>query len=341
MVYKIIVAGRLEFGSEKTFKKVLDMYNSRVENFYKFDLLFREEVFDHENFYLNIPRLVKHSDEKSWNNTIKLLSYLSEYSISGSVMMWKIDDSSSKKKITHELIEPKTDKVAVKSFLKGRELVDQEGKEDEAIKALSKAIEKYERHSLAYERRGLVNYKFKNYQDAIYDFSKSIDLNPNNPQAYYGRARVKMILKDLEAAAKDLGMAVKTSIPLQAIHNKARKEKAELLLKLGQPEKAEFDLKFLSNRKVEETDPFFPHQKAVRYAYGKVLLELEKPVEAISVFETVMAMEDGKTTIKKADLLLHYGVALQQSGKKGFKKNWKNAAELGSKKAKDLLLEFA
>ena len=341
MVYKIIVAGRLEFGSEKTFKKVLDMYNFRVENFYKFDLLFREEVFDHENFYLNIPRLVKHSDEKSWSNTIKLLEYLSEFSISGSVMLWKIDDSTSKKKVTHKIIEPVTDKVAVKSFIKGRDLVEQKGKENEAIQALSKAIEKYERHSLAYERRGLVNYKFKNYEDAIYDFSKSIDLNPNNPQAYYGRARVKIILKDREAAVKDLDMAVKTSIPLQAIHNKSRLEKAELLTKLGQSEKAEFDLKFLSNRKYDDADPFSKNHKYICFNYGKLLLKLEKPIEAITIFEKVMAMPDGKKKIAQADILLNYGVALQKSGKKGFKKNWKNAAELGSKKAKDLLLEFA
>ena len=166
MIYKIILAGRLEFGSEKTFKKVLEMYNFRVQNFYKFDLLFREEVFDEENFYLNIPRLVKQSDEKSWSNTCKLLEYLAEFSISGSVMLWKIDDSGKRKKITSVIVEPETDKVAVKSFIKGRALADQKGKENEAMQALSKAIEKYERHSLAYERRGCLLYTSPSPRDA-------------------------------------------------------------------------------------------------------------------------------------------------------------------------------
>ena len=255
-------------------------------------------------------------------------------------MLWKIDDSSSKKKVTHEIIEPQTDKAAVKNFLKGRALIGQ-GKEDEAIKALSKAIEKYERHAFAYERRGMVNYKFKNYKDAIYDFSKSIDLNPSNPLAYYGRAKVRMVLDEKELAAKDFTMAAKTSIPLQSIHIKSRRQKAELLVELGQGESAEFDLKFLSNRTYEESDSFFPYHKSVCYAYGKLLLELEKPTEAISIFEKVMSMPDGSVKIDKADLLMNYGVALQKSGKKGFKKNWKNAAELGSKEAKNLLIEFA
>jgi len=342
MVYKIILAGRLEFGSEKTFKKVLEMYNFRVQNFYKFDLLFREEVFDEENFYLNIPRLVKQSDEKSWSNTCKLLEYLAEFAISGSVMLWKIDDSGKRKKITSVIVEPETDKVAVKSFIKGRALADQKGKENEAMQALSKAIEKYERHSLAYERRGIVNLKFKNYKDAIYDFSKSIDLNPNYAQPYYGRAKVKLIQKDLEAAVKDLDSTIKMSIPLQTIHIKARKLKTETLKKMGQIEKTEGDLRFLSNRKFDKTDSFYPFLQQTCFEYGKVLLKVDKPVDALVAFEKAMVIEvPKKNAVKESELLLHYGVALQKAGKKGFKKNWKSAAELGSKKAKALLLEHA
>jgi len=242
MVYKVIVAGRLEFGRERTFGKVLEMYQFRVNNFYKFDLLFRDEVFDHENYYLNVPRLVKQSDLKSWENTVKLLEYLAEFAIAGTMRLWKIKESGKTRKIEHIQIEPETDKAAVQSFLKGKKL-EEEGKTTEAMVALNKAIEKYERHALAYERRGLINFKFKNYKDAIYDFSKSIDLNPNNAEPFYGRAMVNLTLKDKESAVADLGLAVKNSIPLQPIHNKARKMKAEMWLELGKA----IHLKFTQN----------------------------------------------------------------------------------------------
>lgn len=340
MIFKIIVAGRLEFGKKKTFDKVLEMYQFRVDNFYKFDLLFREEVFDHENFMLNIPRLVAHKDHKSWKNTVKLLEYLAEYSVAGTVRLWKIGEDGAKKRIEHELIEPKTDKVAVQSFIKGKALIDQDGMENEAMAALNKAIEKYERHSLAYERRGLINFKFKNYKDALYDFTKSIDLNPHYAEPYYGRALVKLTLEDENGAINDLTAAIKNSIPLQAIHNKARKLKSELLLNKGAYDKAETDLRFLALRKYDESDPFYKHVPQIIYDYGNALIALEKNVEAIAIFEKLMTSENLTKKIDKGELLCRYGTALHRAGKKGFKKNWKSAAELGSKEAADLLSNY-
>ena len=340
MIFKIIVAGRLEFGKQKTFDKVLEMYQFRVDNFYKFDLLFREEVFDHENFTLNIPRLVTHQDHKSWKNTVKLLEYLAEFSVAGTVRLWKIGGEGEQKRIEHELIEPKTDKVAVQSFIKGKALIDQDGMENEAMAALNKAIEKYERHSFAYERRGLVNFKFKNYKDALYDFTKSIDLNPHYAAPYYGRALVKLTLEEEAGAISDLAGAIKNSIPLQSIHIKARKLKAELLVKKGAFDKAENDLRFLALRKYEATDPFYKHVPQIIYDYGNALIALDKNVEAIAVFEKLMTLENLPKGINKGELLCRYGTALHRAGKKGFKKNWKSAAELGSKEAKELLSNY-
>jgi len=338
MDYKIIVAGRLEFGNAKTFGKVLEMYQFRVDNFYKFDLLFKEDVFDHEQFHLNIPRLVKQSDLKSWDNTLKLIEYLAEFAVAGSVRFWKISEKGGTKKIEHIQIEPEADKAAVQSFLKGKKLIEEEGKETEAITALNKAIEKYERHALAYERRGLVNFKFKNYKDALYDFSKSIDLNPNNPEPYYGRALVNLTIDNNEAAIVDLGLTVKHSIPLQRIHNKARKMKSEMLINAGKSEKAENDLRFLALRNYDPEDPIKKHQRNLLFLYGQVLMKVEKYQEAVVIFEKSIQTEPGPEKIEKAELLVNYGVALQKAGKKGFKKNWKSAAELGSTQAKELLL---
>ncbi len=97
----------------------------------------------------------------------------------------------------------------------------------EASEALSKAIEKYERHALAYERRGYVNYKLKNFNDALHDFSKSIRINPNNPEPYYGSGKVKMLKNDWDGAIQDFDQAIKRSLALQPLHWLARLKKGE------------------------------------------------------------------------------------------------------------------
>ena len=337
MIYKIILVGRLEFGSEKTLNKVLQMYQFRVENFYKLDLLIKEDVFDHENFYLNVPRIVCHSDNKNWNNTIKLMEYLAQFAVAGAFMMWKIDESGDKKKVSSVLIEPKTDKAAVQEFLKGRELTETKGKESEAMEALNRAIDKYERHALAYERRGYVNLQLRNYNDAIYDFSKSIDLNPNNSDPYFGRALVNINKKNYETAIMDFEEAIKNSIPLQPLYWKAGRMKGEVLLKIENFELALKEFKFFLARKFDNEDPNFPYRKSAYYNYGLCLIETENYAEALKAFENALACEVGKDLVSDAEILVNHGLALHRSGKNGFKKDWKEAASMGSKHAEELL----
>jgi Tfp pilus assembly protein PilF len=73
---------------------------------------------------------------------------------------------------------------------------------EEASIALSNAIEKYERHAAAFERRGYVNYKLKNFNDAHYDFSKSIAINPIAPEPFYGRGKIHMIKNEWQACCR-------------------------------------------------------------------------------------------------------------------------------------------
>lgn len=58
----------------------------------------------------------------------------------------------------------------------------------EAMEALTRAIAKFEQHAVAYERRGFVNFSLKNYEDALYDYNKSIKYNDAVPKPYLGRA---------------------------------------------------------------------------------------------------------------------------------------------------------
>lgn len=337
MTYKTIFKGRLVFDSPKSYDKVLRMYQHRVENFYKSAdiLLNEEEIFDKESTSLNVPRFITQGSEKSWKNTKSLLEYIAQFAVAGNLNIWM---TSEGKILQHGLVEPTNDRTAVKSFLKGRELCDEAGKETEAMDALTAAITKYERHAQAYERRGHVNFILENHKDAIYDFSKSIDLAPGNPEPYLGRAMVYIGDEKYSEAIADFDCAIKRSIPLQPIYWQAMRQKSDCHIKLGELENAALGLKLFCRRGFTEDNPNYYWKKAIAFKYGRILLELDKAEEAVPAFELARSIEyKGKEQFSEADLYLNLGISLEKAGKNGFIKHWKKASELGSKEAKALL----
>ena len=124
MTYKTIFKGRLEFGSQKSYDKVLKMYHHRVENYYKSDILLNEEeIFDESSTSLNVPRFITQGSVKSWKNTVSLLEYLAQFAVSGNMGTWVTEEG---KILYHGFVEPKSDKMAVQAYLKGCELSKQE-----------------------------------------------------------------------------------------------------------------------------------------------------------------------------------------------------------------------
>jgi tetratricopeptide (TPR) repeat protein len=63
---------------------------------------------------------------------------------------------------------------------------------DDAIVDLSKAIELNPEFSEAFTNRGLAKYNLKNYEEAIKDLDSSIELNPNSAIAYLNRGYAKL-----------------------------------------------------------------------------------------------------------------------------------------------------
>lgn len=338
--YKTIFSGRLEFGSSRSYEQVLKMYQHRNENYYRNDILLsEEEVFEDSTHALVVPRFISpQSTEKSWKNTINLLKYINEFAIAGNLRAWIISEG---KLVEQFLIEPHSDKIAVQAYLKGRELVKCEGMEGEAKKALTKAIEKFERHALAYERRGYVNFMLKNYDDALYDFSKSIDINPNNSEPYFGRAKVQVKKENLQAAISDFELAIKKSIPHQSIYWDARRLKGELHLELKEPKAAIFELRLFTKRFFKPDDPNFKRRKYAFSNYGKALFQEKQFAESVNAFSTTIELEEGKDEPDfKAEQFLNRGLARQKVGESGFVNDFKEAAELGCKKAAELLDEL-
>ncbi|MDF1864740.1 MAG: tetratricopeptide repeat protein [Saprospiraceae bacterium] len=339
--YKTIISGRLEFGSERSYEQVVKQFQHRTLNYYRNDtLLDEEEIFDEISRSLSVPRLiVKEATEKSWRNTINLLKYINEYAVAGNFRIWVINEGKMVEKV---LIEPESDKVAVQSFIKGRELLNEDGKEGEAVKALNRAIDKFERHALAYERRGYVNLRLGNHKDALYDFSKSIDINPNNPEPYWGRAHIKIHNGEINAAIADLELIPKRSIPHQSIYWSAKRLKGECHLKLGEFQKAVLEYKFVTKRHFLESDPNYKWRKLAFSNYGKALLEVGEYSLSINAFNEALAIEASENQKKaQAEQLLYRGMARQKAGQTGFVNDFKEAADMGSEKAAELLEEYA
>lgn len=338
--FKTIVQGRLEFGTAKSFDKVLKMFLIRAETYHKNQIIFTaEELFDEDKLTMEIPRFVGQISEKVYKNTVAILSYCSQFAVTGSIRSWMSDEG----KIMHyNMMEPVSDKAAVQSFLKGRRLVKQKGKEEEAISFLNKAIEKYDRHAQAYERRAKICFRMKNYHDAIRDYTKAIGIDPTIPTAYFGRARTHMINKDWELAIEDFNHTLKKSIALQPIYWKARKLKAECHLKVKQYDLAEFDLKLYSNRKFGADDINNNYVRWALYQYGNILVRKGEYTEALVQLNKALEVPpQAKSDIKDAEILRSRGIAKKEAGKNGYIKDIKDAAKLGDKKAKTLLASFA
>ena len=335
---KLIFKGRLEFGNPRTFEMVLRHWQNRLETYFKTDILFKpEDVFSEEDYSLTVPQQKIMNSEKAWRSTTALLEEIAQFAIAGNIWAWCIEDGSLLETMN---IEPDTDKAAVQAYRRGRSLVGKEGKEKEATKALSRAIEKYERHSLAYERRGYVNYKLKNYNDALRDFSKSIRFNPNNPDAYYGSGKIKMLKNEWESAVQDFDLAVKRSLPLQPLHWLSRLKKGESLFHAKKYKEAAYELRLFLKRKFAEGDPNFSRRRRATYLLGRSLLALNDVPAALEAFDQTLAIPSGIELVPEAEGLLQRAIARHRIGKPEYATDLKAAANMGSTEAARLLEEW-
>ena len=78
-----------------------------------------------------------------------------------------------------------------------------------AIADFSKAIELDPNYSSAYNNRGISKYNLQDYQGAIADYSKAIELDPNDSDAYYNRGLSKLKLNQKNSACLDWSKAAK------------------------------------------------------------------------------------------------------------------------------------
>ncbi len=340
MTYKTIFKGRLEFGSSRSYDKVLKMYQHRVENYYKMDILLNEEeIFDEASTSLTVPKFIAQGSEKSWKNTVSLLEYVAQFAVAGNFGAWMTEEG---KVLMQDFVEPQSDRIAVQAFLEGRRLSEEEGRETEAMTALNRAIEKFERHAQAYERRGYVNFLLGNYDEAMEDYTNSIDMAPTLPESYHGRAKIYMLRKEYDKAIADLVVAIKMSIPLQTIYWKSRRMKGECHILSGDFKAGAMEMNLFIKRKHKKEESNYRWLRWTHVEFGKCQLEMGHYQEAIDAFSRASGIKEGEELAPTAEILLYKGIALQKAGKKkDASADWKAAAKLGSEKAQAYLEEFA
>jgi tetratricopeptide (TPR) repeat protein len=300
MTHKTIISGRLEFGSSRSYQKVINMFEHRKENYYRSDIAINaEDIFVEESCFLDIPRFITQTSEKTWRNTINLLQTLAQFAVAGDLSAWMTDNGEL---LHHVIIEPKGDKTAIQHFLRGRQLINEEGKEQEARDALSRAIDKFERHALAYERRGFVNYKLGNYKDALYDYNKSIDVNPDKANPYFGKAVIFKAQERWEEAVDQFTIVTKKAMPLEPLHWIARRMKGECLMQAGKTEAASLEFRLFSNRKFTKDNPNYNRRRQVYFLYAKSLLVLGRKAEALQQLEKASSTAIGREYVSDQEL---------------------------------------
>ena len=78
-----------------------------------------------------------------------------------------------------------------------------------AISNYNKALEIDPNYAKAYLNRGVARSNLKDYQGAISDYDKALKIDPNYADAYYNRGNARRDLKDYQGAISDYNKALK------------------------------------------------------------------------------------------------------------------------------------
>lgn len=335
MVIKSIFQGRLDFGSSRSFNRVRDMYIQRAENFYRSDVFIKEDAFDEDSFSLVLPKFIAEGSKRSWENTLKMLRYIADFAVAGTVLAFITDKGQAK---AREIIRPNPERSSMQAYLEGSRLIGEGGDPLKATDLLTEAIEKYDRHAQALERRGYLHYAMGNYDKALEDLNAAIGIDPYLAEAYLNRGLVLQAIGQLEGALADFQAAIKNSIPLRPIFWTARRLKGDCHINLGDSQNAIYEFRFFCSRSFSREDENYRWKRYVYMKYGEALLSEGKAEEVLKVLDDALKLDQKDDKVALADILLLRGIAMKRANRPGFVGALKEAAEAGSAKAADLLV---
>jgi tetratricopeptide (TPR) repeat protein len=286
--YRVTLKGHLDFVMPKTYDMVTAHFQKRLETYYKMDIALKgDDYFKPETLNLVVPRMEHFCGiEKTWKNTIGLLNEIRTYSVAGALHLWVQNEKNQL--IAEESFLPVGDKMATTEYLKGIVLSDK-GKQEAAIVAFNKAIDKHNGYAQAYERRGVAYFRMGLLEDALLDFSKSNALMPN-AEAFVGLAETKREMGDLEGAIEDLALSLKNCVPFQPVFWTTRRLKGEVHLALNQAKEAAFEFKFFTKRAFKDDDPNLPFKGRSWSMYVAALEKMGEKKEALEAAKQAKIM---------------------------------------------------
>ena len=165
-----------------------------------------------------------------------------------------------------------------------------------AIADLNKAIELNPKDARAYYNRGVVKDELKQYKEAIADYTEAIKLNPKYSYAYNNRGVVKGKLKQHKEAIADFDK----DIELNPEYAQAYYNRGLAYRELGQKEKADTDSRTWAKLIGERTKEIKEKSETVKSKIEAVEEKTEniaKQTEETQAFQKTL--EDLKDTISK------------------------------------------
>ena len=295
-MFKVTLKGQLDFMIPKTYDMVTAHFQKRLETYYRMDIALKgDDFFRPDTLNLVVPRMEHGCNiEKTWKNTIGLLNEIRTYSVAGALYVWVQNEKNQL--VASECFLPVGDKVATTEYLKGIVLSDK-GKQQTAIEAFTKAIDKHNGYAQAYERRGVAYFRMGQLEDALLDFSKSNSLMLN-AEAFIGLSEIKKANGDWAGAVEDLAMALKNCVPFQPVFWTTRRLKGEAHLALNQAKEAAFEFKFFTKRAFKDDDPNLPFKGR---AWSMYVTALEKAGEKKEALEAAKQAKIMGYSIEKLD----------------------------------------
>jgi tetratricopeptide (TPR) repeat protein len=159
-----------------------------------------------------------------------------------------------------------------------------EGKNQEAITALNKAIDADADNAEAFNMRGVAYFERKEYSNAQLDYEQAVKLEPQFYRPYYNRALLKTAQNDLQGALKDYSDAIRFA------PDTARQAASDLYLNRGQlfatqnqPQPAITDF----TKSVELN----PKNALAWYNRGNLYFEQQKTAEALADFQKAVTAD--------------------------------------------------
>ena len=134
------------------------------------------------------------------------------------------------------------------------------GNVEHAIELISKSIELKNDWEISYFYRAVAFHSIKKFDEAILDYTKSIELNPNMTDAYYNRAKILLSRKDIENP--DINKAVEDLKKALSLDDKFAEAFYAMAAALKKLEKYNEAIIYLD--KVLELQPDYIHAKALK-----------------------------------------------------------------------------